>query len=212
MPTSIPARQGAHCFLQPSQKLKLTTPSGLQVVDLWAFPLAGPPSWMAMGQTRSKLMKLTLSPGDVLVNTRREPLLKLVEDSSSGTHDMLFPPCDQWRYAQAGVPEHGSCGDNLRRELTECIASEQHPTTESLQELEATISNWGWTPEPLNVFMNVPWSPDGSLQVQRPDCKAHDFVVLEALTACLIVMSACPNDLMDTNGRTCGPVQYEVIQ
>lgn len=156
-------------------------------------------------------MKLTLSVGDVLVNTRREALLKLIEDSSSGTHDLLFPPCDQWRYAQAGVPEHESCSNNLKRQLQDCITSIEHPSAESLQELETIMRKWGFTPEPLNVFMNVPWSPDGSLQVQKPDCRANDFVVLEALTACLVVMSACPNDLMDTNGGTCGPVEYEVL-
>jgi uncharacterized protein YcgI (DUF1989 family) len=149
-------------------------------------------------------MKLTISVGDVLVNTRREPLLKLVEDSSSGVHDLLFPPCDQWRYAQAGVPDHDSCGENLRRELTKYASP-------SFQELEDSIRNWGWTPEPLNVFMNVPWSADGTLQVQKPRCKENDFVVFEALTECIVVMSACPNDLMDTNGGVSGPVRYQVV-
>lgn len=166
---------------------------------------------MSMAQTRSKLMKLTLAVGDVLVDTRREPLLKLVEDSSSGTHDLLFPPCDQWRYAQAGVPEHDSCGDNLRAQLSAVVSSEECPSPDSLRELEASIRDWGWTPEPLNVFMNVPWNTDGSLQVRRPDCKHNDYIVLEALAECLVVMSACPNDLMDTNGGICGPVEYETV-
>jgi uncharacterized protein YcgI (DUF1989 family) len=59
--------------------------------------------------------------------------------------------------------------------------------------------------------MNVPWSADGRLEVRRPDCKENDFVVLEALTECLVVMSACPNDLMNTNGGICGPVEYEIL-
>lgn len=164
-----------------------------------------------MAQTRSKLMKLTLAVGDILIDSRREPLLKLVEDSSTGTHDLLFPPCDQWRYSQAGVPEHESCGGNLRAELQSVLSSKDHPPSESLRELEATIRNWGWTPEPLNVFMNVPWSTDGSLQVCQPVCRENDFIVLEALTECLVVMSACPNDLMDTNGGKCGPIEYEVV-
>lgn len=164
-----------------------------------------------MAQTRSKLMKITVTTNDILVDTRREPLLKLVDDSSSGTHDLLFPPCDQWRYAQAGVPNHESCGNNLRRQLQDFVSNTYKPSVASLIELETAIRNWGWTPEPLNVFMNVPWSLDGNLEVRRPVCKPKAFVVLEALTECLVVLSACPNDLMDTNGGSCGPVEYEIL-
>jgi len=77
-------------------------------------------------------------------------------------------------------------------------------------EVEARIRTWGWTPEPLNLFMNVPVK-EGRLSVQAPVCKPGDYVVLRAETECLVVMSACPNDLMDTNGGKLGYAQYEVL-
>ncbi|KAK4541878.1 hypothetical protein LTR36_007242 [Oleoguttula mirabilis] len=149
-----------------------------------------------------------------MVDTRRKAVLKLVEDSSSGVHDMLFPACDAWRYNEAGAQGHDSCGGNLRRALAEYVAhaSKEQPGTESMLELESSIRRWGWTPEPLNLFMNVPWSGrEGELQVKRPECKEMDFVVLEALVECLVVMSACPNDLLDTNGGKPGTAMYEVL-
>jgi uncharacterized protein YcgI (DUF1989 family) len=79
-----------------------------------------------------------------------------------------------------------------------------------LMELETRVRTWGWTPEPLNLFMNVPVK-EGRLSVQAPVCKPGDYVVLKAETECLVVMSACPNDLMDTNGGKPGNAQYEVL-
>lgn len=169
---------------------------------------------MSMAQTRSKLMRLRPAIHDVLFDTRRQPVLKIVADSTAGVHDMIFPPCDEWRYREAGISEHASCGGNLRVELSKVI-SEANPETEdtkALMELESSIRRWEWTPEPFNIFMNVQWSrDDGRLHVSSPLCEANDFVVFEALVDCLVVMSACPNDLLDTNGGNPGIAAYEII-
>lgn len=127
---------------------------------------------------------------------------------------MLFPPCDEWRYDEIGAQGHDSCGGNLRRELAGYIShTDQEPFARgAVVELESTIRRWGWTPEPLNLFMNVPVSAeDGQLRVKRPDCSENDFVILEALVKCLVVMSACPNDVSETNGGSPGTVTYEVM-
>lgn len=171
-----------------------------------------------MAQTRSKLLKLRPAVNDTLIDTRRKPVLTLVEDSSTGIHDMLFPPCDKWRYEEAGVGNHDSCGGNLRIELATFTASESDTASqggfETMLELESSIRRWGWTPEPLNLFMNVAWAHggDGELCVKRPACQAGDFVVLQACVDCLVVMSACPNDLMDTNAGAPDRVEYQVVR
>ena len=144
-------------------------------------------------------------------------MLTLVEDSSIGVHDMLFPPCDEWRYTEAGVGEHDSCGGNLRSELAAFTATASETANQrgldTMLELESSIRRWGWTPEPLNLFMNVAWGQDsdGRLSVKRPDCQPGDFVALQACVDCLVVMSACPNDLMDTNGGQPGSVEYQIL-
>ena len=210
-PIFIAARSGAHVILQPTQKLKVVNPSGHQVADTWAFPIhKQQPTWMSMAQTRSRNMKLSLAIDDALLDTQREPVLVLREDTSGGVHDILFPPCDSWRYADVGMPEHASCGANLRRELAAFRTAQLGNV--ALTELESSIVRWGWTPEPLNLFMNVPWSGEkGELQVRKPACKAGDYVVFEALVPCLVVLSACPNDVMDTNGGQPESIAYELL-
>jgi uncharacterized protein YcgI (DUF1989 family) len=64
--------------------------------------------------------------------------------------------------------------------------------------------------------MNVPigsmnTGEKGRLRVARPVCKAGDYVVLRADVDCLIVMSACPNDLLDTNGGEPSDAAYEML-
>lgn len=171
-----------------------------------------------MSQTRSKLQRLLPVENDVFIDTHREPILALLQDTSSGVHDLLFPCCDEWRYQQAGAAGHASCATNLKTELAALIS---RPNAKArlgpLVELEEKIRTWGWTPEPLNLFMNVPVSSmedglKGEISVKPPVFEKGASVVLRAETACVIVMSACPNDLMDTNAGETNDAYFEVIE
>jgi uncharacterized protein len=62
-------------------------------------------------------------------------------------------------------------------------------------------------PAPLNLFMNVPWSPDGSLRFEEPRSRPGDLVRLRAETDLIVIMSACPQDLVPVNGRAQQPSQ-----
>jgi uncharacterized protein YcgI (DUF1989 family) len=117
MANIVRARQGVHAKLNHGQRIRIINPSGHQVVDVWAFPISSVPSWMSMAQSRSKLQKVIPVVNDAFVDTHRQPVLTLVEDTSPGIHDMVFPPCDDWRYIEAGAHGHDSCAANLRREL-----------------------------------------------------------------------------------------------
>lgn len=234
MATTIPARHAAHTVLQANQHIRIANPSGHQVVDVWAFPLPSTtptgintittttttistpaPTWMSMSQSRSKLQKIIPEVNDTFVDTHRQPVLTLVQDTSRGTHDMLFPACDGWRYEEAGAEGegHASCAGNLLREMAKFTGKhgrgDGHAQT-PLIELEDKVRTWGWTPEPLNLFMNVPVE-DGRLSIKSPDGKEGDCVVLRAEVECLVVMSACPNDVADTNAGSPGDAVYEVL-
>ena len=116
---------------------------------------------------------------------------------------------------EAGHEGHDSCAANLQIDLGAYIAESlmdgaDVEVLEPSMELEMRVRMWGWTPEPLNLFMNVPVT-EGRISVESPVCKPGDYVVLRAETECLVVMSACPNDLMDTNGGKPGHAQYEVL-
>ena len=64
---------------------------------------------------------------------------------------------------------------------------------------EVTINS---VPAPLNLFMNIPWSGDsGTLSFDAPKCKANDYVRLKAERDVVVVMSACPQDILDINNK-----------
>jgi uncharacterized protein YcgI (DUF1989 family) len=128
---------------------------------------------------------------------------------------MIYPACDSWRYAEAGDLGHDSCAGNLRKELAAVVAAASE-TPQALIEVESMVRVWRWTPEPLNLFMNVAVGPTddggpGKLTVGRPKCDEGAYVMLRAEADCLVVMSSCPNDLLDTNGGKPSDSAYEVL-
>lgn len=88
MTNNVPARQGAHAFLEEGSSVKIKTQFGHQVVDLREFPAAGELLWMSIAQTRSKLQRLIPTLGDTFMDIRRQAVLTLVEDTSPGIHDI----------------------------------------------------------------------------------------------------------------------------
>jgi len=123
-------------------------------------------------------------------------ILRLVEDTSPGVHDTLIPCCDLVRYGQLGIKgHHASCAENFSQALR-ALALEAPPP-----------------PAPLNLFMNVPIKANGALAVAPPDSKPGDYIILEAQTDCLVVLSACPHDIFPVNGADCTPkdVAYRVL-
>ena len=48
----------------------------------------------------------------------------------------------------------------------------------------------------FNLFINVPWSPDGSLRFEPQASRPGDLVrFFRAETDLVVIMSACPQDL-----------------
>ena len=222
MKETIEARHGAHVFLAANQRIRITTPSGRQVVDLWAVPCTPTPRWLSTAQTRQKLSRLSPRVGCTLVDTHRQPLLTLDEDTSPGIHDMLYPGCDVRRYAESGISDHASCVENLMIEMETAVAELLEHTNDrewdGLCELARKTREWDWAPEPLNLFMNVPVAAEdnidkkkGEISVLSPMCKAGDYVVLRTEVKCLLIMSACPNDLLNTNEGRPGDATYEIL-
>ncbi len=80
---------------------------------------------------------------------------------------------------------HDNCTDNLAT---------------ALAELGLTPPK---TPSPWNLFMNIPVQADGRLSFEPPVCKAGDYLVLRAEMECIIVFSACPQDIVPINGLAC---------
>ena len=67
-----------------------------------------------------------------------------------------------------------------------------------------------FTPASLNIFMNIPWQPDGALAFEPALSKPGDAVTFRAELDCVCVMSACPQDILPINNKAPVEAHYEV--
>lgn len=192
----VPARQGRAIFVGRGQGLRVINTHGHQVVDFWAFHTANSSTYLSMEHCRVASGRVNPRLGDTLVDNRRDPMLKFESDDSPGIHDTLLAACDRFRYIQLGVKGyHDSCSDNLQRAL----AALNRAAPE--------------TPQPLNLWMNIPFVPEGEFQYRPPLSKPGDAVVFRALVDCIMVMSACPQDQSNVPVNAGKPVavHYELV-
>ncbi len=143
-----------------------------------------------MEHSRATLARLTPAVGQAMVTNRRRSILTLLEDTSGGVHDTLLAACDRYRYELLGCQGyHDNCTDNLAAALSELgIAPPE-------------------TPCPWNLFMNIPVAPDGSIGFHPPVCRPGDYLTLRAEMDCVVVFSACPQDMVPINGVDCVPTE-----
>jgi uncharacterized protein YcgI (DUF1989 family) len=156
--------------------------------------------FMSMPHSRAATLHLRPKVNDTLVSNLREPILTLIEDSSSGIHDTLMAACDPARYKGLGVDnwsEHGSCAENLVLALKELNERAGLKGAKGVG-AEVTINS---VPAPLNLFMNIPWDDEGDLGFKAPKSKEGDFVRFKAERDIVVVMSACPQDVLEINNK-----------
>ena len=194
--TTIAARRGKGAFVSKGQSIRVVNTHGQQVVDTWAFRRDDLAEFMSMEHTRTSLGRIIPTVGQSMVTNRRRPVLTLLEDTSGGIHDTLLAACDRYRYELLGCEEyHDNCTDNLSAALAELglISPE--------------------TPSPWNLFMNIPVAPDGSVSFEPPVSRPGDHLTLRAEMDCVVVFSACPQDIVPINGVDCTPTEahFQVI-
>ena len=66
-------------------------------------------------------------------------------------------------------------------------------------------------PQPINLFMNIPILADGELGWEPAPTAAGDSVTLRAEIDCLVVVSACPQDIVAINGNDPTPIAIELL-
>ncbi len=190
---TIPARHGAAVRLKAGAAVMVINTSGTQVVDTWAFCSEDTTHFMSMEHSRVENGRLCPPVGGVFHTNRREPILTLEADTSSGIHDTIMAACDMRRYERLGCTEyHRNCSDNL------------HEALAALEAMAPTI------PSPLNLFMNIPIHADQTLEQGSPPAKPGDFVILRAQRDCIVAFSACPQDMTPINGMHPTDAHYRV--
>lgn len=193
---TIPARSGKAVFLEQGQSVMVINTHGEQVVDTWAFNQKDLTEFMAMEHWRATAVKYIPQVGDALVTNRRRPILSMIEDTSPGIHDTLIAACDRYRYQLLGCAEyHDNCTDNLYSAMK--VLGLAPPSV----------------PCPLNLFMNIPVKQNSHLDFCEPVSKPGDYVILRAEMDCVVVFSACPQDMVPINGALSQPTEahFEVL-
>jgi uncharacterized protein YcgI (DUF1989 family) len=192
----IPARQGRAVHVPRGSSIEIINTHGTQVVDLWVLCPASFTEHLSMEHTRVALGRLIPRVGDSLYSSKRRPLMTLAVDTSPGIHDTLMASCDAARYRMLGHPGyHDNCHDNFEAALRELGISPP------------------LLPAPFNLFMNVPWTPDGALRFKAPLSRPGDLVQLHAEMDVIVIMSACPQDLTPVNGHEQRPAEvcYRIL-
>lgn len=190
---TLPARSGVAIRLARGEALRIVNTHGTQVVDTWAFNAADLGEYLSTPHLRAAIGGIFPKPGDPLATNHRRPILTLERDTSPGLHDTLIAACDRYRYEGLGcVGDHASCADNLASALAALGLEASH------------------CPSPLNLWMNIPVGADGAIAWLPPVAAPGDDVVLRAEMDCVVVLSACPQDMIPINGADQTPreVQY----
>ena len=190
----VPAREGRGVRVAAGQRFRVIDVEGGQVADTFAFRADDVSEYHSAEHTRAYVSRLFPRPGEHFVTNHRRPILRLEEDSSPGIHDMLCAACDPERYTGLGVQGwHASCQENLRRAMAEL----------GFDRVEV--------PQPINLFMNIPVREGGELGWEPAPTRPGDSVTLRAEMDCLVVVSACPQDIVAINNQDPTSIAIEVL-
>jgi uncharacterized protein len=177
--TPIPARTGWSGRLRAGQSFRVIDVQGGQCADLWAFCAEDPAEPLSAQHSRVHMAAIYPAVGWTFVTARRRPILRFVGDTSPGRHDCLVAACDSARYEQLGAePGHASCEENLRAEA----GRQGVPIT--------------YAPQPINVFANFRVRDGDRLVLEECVTRAGDAATFELLMDAVVVLSACPQDII----------------
>jgi uncharacterized protein YcgI (DUF1989 family) len=190
----VPAREGRGVRVAAGQRFRVIDVEGGQVADTFAFRADDISEFHSAEHTRVHVNRLFPRPGEHFVTNHRRPILLLEEDRTPGIHDMLCAACDPERYTGLGVDGwHASCRENLERAMAEL----------GFDRIEI--------PQPINLFMNIPVAGDGGLGWEPAPTRPGDSVTLRAEIDCLVVVSACPQDIVPINDKDPTAVAIELL-
>jgi uncharacterized protein YcgI (DUF1989 family) len=155
-----------------------------QVGDLVLFLRDDPTDRFSAGNTRKMANSIFITTGAIMWSTRYRKLAR-IETDTVGRHDLLASACTPYdypiRFGEKGIG-HRACLSNLSEAL------QSYGIGESL------------IPDPMNVFMCQDVHPDGTMEVLEAASASGDHLDLRLLEECIVGLSACPQDLIATNG------------
>jgi uncharacterized protein YcgI (DUF1989 family) len=190
----VPPREGRAVVMPQGTAFRVVDVEGKQVADLFAFNAADVGECHSAMHTRAGVSRLFPQVGEAFMTNRRRPILTLERDDTPAVHDMLIAPCDPERYAGLGVDGwHASCRENL--EIAMRALGHDH------------ICH----PASINLFMNIPVGSEGELGWEPAPTAPGDSITLRAEMDCIVVVSACPQDIVPINDRNPTSIAIELL-
>ena len=190
----VPAREGRAVRVPSGTAFRVVDVEGNQVADLFAFNAADVSEYHSAMHTRAIVSRLFPRVGQSFWTNHRRAILNLERDDTPAVHDMLIAPCDAERYQGLGVEEwHASCTENLLGAMRD-LGHERI-----------------CVPASINLFMNIPVGDDGGLGWDPAPTAAGDSITLRAAMDCIVVVSACPQDIVPINNNAPGPIAIELL-
>ena len=181
--------------MSAGDRVRVIDPEGGQVADVFAFCADDIAEYHSAEHTRVFVNRLFPRVGERFVTNRRRPILTLEADTTAGIHDMLCAACDPSRYAGLGVEGwHASCQENLLGAMRQL----------GMERVEV--------PQPINLFMNIPVGAEAELGFLPAPTRPRDSTTLRAELDCYVVVSACPQDLVQVNAGVPGPIDLEITR
>ncbi len=180
-PPPLPIRQyhitpqsGTAFTIKHGQVIRVIDVEGGQVSDLFCFAEKKRQECLSSGQTTDYNGKLFLSKGDILYSNSSNPMFTIIADQVGG-HIMLYPPCSQKMFEKSyGVTEaHPNCLENLLTSLKDF----------TIEESLVSI--------PLNLFMSIDISEQGTITIQPARSKAGAYVELRAEMDMIVAVTSC---------------------
>jgi urea carboxylase-associated protein 1 len=190
----IPARGEWSGILRAGQVLRLIDLEGRQVIDFLCYNAANPAERYNAADTMKYAGTIYLGKGHGLYSDLGRKLMTVVEDTV-GRHDTIGGCCSAEsnlvRYGVEGTP---NCRDNFLTALGRFGLGRKD-----------IVAN-------LNVFMNVPVQPDGSMAIAEGWSKPGDFIDLRADMDVLAALSNCPQERNPCNAFRPTPVKLVVYE
>jgi uncharacterized protein len=189
---TIEKQTGAAFELKKGQLLKVIDPQGEQVSDMVLFNAGDTREKLSSGKTLDFENTILITKGHHLWSNRSQKMMEILEDTN-GRNDFLLAPCspETFQIIYNNHDYHPSCFENLYTNLEKFgIEPDDIPTA-------------------FNIFMNVQFSPDGSLKVDPPQSKAGDYMLLKAEMDLIVGLTACSAE--QSNNYSFKPIQYEII-
>lgn len=175
----VPAGGASVIEISTGGNIRIISPEGHQVADLFAFNAHDPPEYLSARHSLvSSTRHLYPRAGQTFLTCLRRPIMKFIADGAHEQHEMLLAACDPARYQLLGITGyHASCAENLKTVMAErgIVVTE--------------------IPQPLNLFSSTRAEADGRIVTYPNTSQPGDYCVFHALMDCLVVVSACPFDV-----------------